>query len=399
MSSIKPPKNSIVIFGCGISGMLTAIALSRAGIKSHVVEKKSLEELTYDQDIRTTALNQFSRNFFEKIDVWARLEKYISSINEIYVCQNKSDNIFKMEGSHFPLGYMIPNIDFKNSLIEIIRNDPNIRLSCDSIYQNIQLSDYNISYDRVSGGSRFSEVADLCIAADGKFSSLRGEFFTEFVQKDYRQTAIVFNIKHELSHDAGAIEHFLPRGSFATLPLVNRFESSIVWVEETDIASFYLSRSKNFLAKQISDFTGGSLGDIEIISRIESYPLSAFCSKEYYNKRLMLVADSAHSIHPLAGQGLNMGIKDIESITSLIIKYNSLGLLGCAEMAKEYQRQRGLDNYMMFKITDSINGIFTSKISFVNEMTKVGLSIINKASFLQRLLIDYAKGKRSTLTS
>jgi 2-octaprenyl-6-methoxyphenol hydroxylase len=387
-------ENKIIIFGCGISGMLTALALAKESIESIIIDIKSDEQLEHPDDPRTTALNSSSLDFMSEIDVLSDLNCHLEAIRDIYVCQNMKDNIFHMKGNGQELGYMIENISFRKILYQQTAKNKFIKIKTQSRYQNIELEDRRVKFDLLFENKKEEISTNLCIAADGRFSEVKKLFFKNRMFKDYNQKAIVFNISHDIGHDGGAIEHFLPRGSFATLPLKGGKSSGIVWVEKTDIADFYLKQPNEVLEEQISKFIGGSLGNIKIISKPTSFPLGAFFSESYFNSRIVLVADSAHSMHPLAGQGLNMGIKDVKALSELIVKNNSLGLDYDQIMLEKYERMRKIDNIAMVRITDNINRIFTSNSKILNKITSLGLGAIDRIPILQDILVNYAKGAR-----
>ncbi|MDX1924360.1 MAG: FAD-dependent monooxygenase [Rickettsiaceae bacterium] len=386
--------SDIVILGCGISGALTALTLAQNNIRCKVIEIKSENSLLESDDPRTTALNASSKNFFEQINIWDALTPYIQEIRDIFVCQNMSDDILHLANERESLGFMIPNDIFRNILYKQVQQNPNIDIITESAYSEMIHLENKVSITITTRGKKTKIDASLCIVADGKFSNARKDIFDSRIEKNYNQKAIVFNIAHTKNHEAGAIEHFLPRGTFATLPLVGGFNSGIVWVEEESIADFYTSKDDNFLCDTISRFIGGALGEIKIISKPVSFPLNASLTKKYYNKRLVLIADSAHTIHPLAGQGLNVGIKDVESLCGLIVKHNSLGLEYDESMLEKYQSDRKSDNAKMVHITDTINRVFTTKYSIINKITQKGLSILDKSDILKKTLISYAKGNR-----
>lgn len=389
---------SIIILGCGLSGMLTSLSLAHEGIPSIILEKKTVAELENPNDPRTTSLNDSSINFMSRIMIWDSLKSFAEAIKDIYVCQNMTDNIFHIhqegEQNGKTLGLMIKNVDFRRELFELVRKNQYIKVIDSSIYDNIIPSKNHVTLDIISGTNQQTAKANIVIAADGKFSEAKKLLFKNRHEKDFKQKALVFDISHTLNHEGGAIEHFLKRGSFATLPLPGGFSSSVVWVDEKEIADFYVKQDKEFLAGQIEKFTGGSLGSINLISESSSFPLDAFFSEKYYEGMLALVADSAHCMHPLAGQGLNMGIKDVESLTNLIAKYNKLGLEYNQIMLSNYQKSRRMDNIIMVKIVETINTVFTSKSKVLNKITQTGLSLIDKTSILKNILIKYAKGAR-----
>jgi 2-octaprenyl-6-methoxyphenol hydroxylase len=387
-------KENIVIIGCGIAGMLTALGLSKYGIKSMILERKNKQALENIKDPRTTALNESTIAYLKKIDLWQNLNKYSQEIKDIFVCQNLSNDVLNLKSDDVDLGYMIENIPLRKQLFSIARKDENINILYSSEYKIKNISDEDVILKLKTPEEEFDLRAKLCLSAEGKFSDAKNDFFDEKYRRDYKQLAIVFNISHEIDHESGAIEHFLPRGTFATLPLKGGYNSSIVWVEDSEYASFLVESPVHILEEQVFKFSGGALGNVKIETKPEAFPLSAHVTQLYHKGMLALIADSAHHIHPLAGQGLNMGIRDVSCIVELIKEYNDLGLVYDLEMLEEYQRQRKFDNLNMFRITDTINSVFTSKSPLVNKVTTTGISILENIPFIKKKLISYAKGMR-----
>lgn len=394
-------ERDIIILGCGISGMLTALGLAKNNINSTIIEKKSIKDLTNPDDPRTTALNDSSKHYMEKIDIWQTLQEHCQNINDIYVCQNMNDNMFHMTSEGIELGRMIENNILRRSLFRLVKDNKHITLITDAEYKDLNLENgyvqLNVEKHSKDNNNQILSTktpykATLCIAADGKFSEARKSFFHNQFEKNYGQKALAFNIKHELNHEGGAIEHFLPRGPFATLPLKSGYESSIVWTEDDEFAAFLEKLSQERVEDQIYKLTGGALGKVKISTPIKSFPLSAHVVEKYHEKMLALIADSAHCIHPLAGQGINMGIGDVICLVDLITEHMSLGLKIDENMLVKYEQKRKRDNIIMFRVTDIINNIFTSKSKIINMLSSSGLSLLEQFPFIKNILINYAKG-------
>lgn len=386
---MKNDAPKIAILGGGISGLLTAIGLSNYGIKSTVIESKSLSQLIQSDDLRTTALTERSIGVFKEFGIWDNLRLFIEEIRQIYICQNKSMSMLELvKHKHDTLGYMISNIDLRRVVSEIASVNHNI-----NIIDSVSYTDIFSCKDRavisLSNGQEIS--CDLCIISDGKHSRARQKFFPLAISKNYKQSAIIFNIEHSYQHDGTAMEHFLSRGPFAVLPLLGK-SSSIVWTESHEIAKFLVGLSKDELKGMISQFIGGYLGDISIITDPKMYPLSAHVVSQYYRDRLVVLADSAHVVHPLAGQGLNLGIKDIQTLINLIYKNYANSLAIDDALLKTYHNSRKYDNLLMFELTDKINAIFSNDIGILNDVTTLGLAVVNRCNMLKKMIINYASG-------
>ncbi|KJV70477.1 ubiquinone biosynthesis hydroxylase, UbiH/UbiF/VisC/COQ6 family protein, partial [Orientia tsutsugamushi str. TA763] len=307
-------KEEIIILGCGFNGMITALGLASYNIKSTIIEKKNLSNTNY-LDTRTTALTQRSKSIFKNFNIWKDIEPYTSNINEVYVVDNKSTMMVHLNASKSEfdsIGYMIENSNLYVKLIELVQNNPLINVIDNTSYVSIDSHQHSTAID-INTSSKIH--CDLLIVCDGCNSIARKQYFEYFIDKEYHQSAIVFNVRHQKQHLGTAVEHFLPNGPFATLPLADQQVSSIVWVEKSNLATLYAQMDKKSLTNYVQDKFGWSLGKIEIITTPVLYSLKAKITKQYYHNNVVLVGDTAHMIHPLAGQGLNQSIKDIDSLT------------------------------------------------------------------------------------
>jgi 2-octaprenyl-6-methoxyphenol hydroxylase len=386
----------VVILGCGFSGMLTALSLAKIGVKITIIEAKSIEDENFYNDIRTTALTPASEKFLRHLDLWPQIEMNAGAILDIYVVDNKAPEMlhFSLDGlaqglqdnAHTTLGYIVKNSEFKKSLLTQVRNNNLITIIDKCGYQKIESSDEKVT---VYLSDNKPVTFDLLIICDGHNSKARNYYFTAKINKYYKQTALTFNVLHEKEHKGTAVEHFMPSGPFAILPLKNQHSSSIVWTVK-DIQSTLLQSlpDKEFEYHVQKNF-GPFLGQITLDSKIGAFPLKAYITEKYFYKRIILIADTAHIVHPLAGQGLNQGIKDIETLTELI---DNIGIN--IPMLEKYQLFREDDNLAMYLITDNLNRIFSNDSEWLRYLRRAGLKVINHFNPVKAKLIKYAAGKR-----
>ncbi|ACR47479.1 2-octaprenyl-6-methoxyphenyl hydroxylase [Rickettsia peacockii str. Rustic] len=373
--------SNTVILGCGLSGMLTALSFAQKGIKTTIFESKSVKSPEFFKDIRTTALTPHSKNFLFSIDIWEKFEKFVAEMQDIYVVDNKASEILDLRNdADAVLGYVVKNSDFKKMLLSKITNNPLITLIDNNQYQEvISHNDYSII--------KFDDnqiKCNLLIICDGANSKVRSHYFANEIEKPY-QTALTFNIKHEKPHENCAMEHFLPLGPFALLPLKDQYASSVIWSTSSDQAALIVNLPVEEVRFLTQRNAGNSLGKITIDSEISSFPLKARIANRYFHNRIVLIADTAHTVHPLAGQGLNQGIKDIE-ILSMIVSNN--GTL------QEYQKLRQEDNFIMYKLTDELNNIFANYSKNLRCLRQIGFKVINNFKSVKNLVTSYAMGKR-----
>ncbi len=380
-------QKTVKVLGLGLNGIITAISLANKKINVRIIEKFKTSSNNQLNDNRNISLTLNSRNFFEKIELWDKLKENCSEVKDIYVIDNKSPNFlhFENDKSDGVLGYMIPysilfktifDIASKNEFIEIVYSDYDVVLEKDN---------YSIILNPEEASETQSD--DIIINCEGNRSKLR-KFFQNFdFIKDYNQTALIFNIKHQSPHEGTAIEHFTPTGIFASLPLKDEHESSIVWSLKNDFCDLYSGMEKDKFTYFVRDLLGEQLGEIEIITEIQKHNIMGQITSNYYNKNIVLVGDIAHSIHPLAGQGFNQGVKDIEEISEIIKNaYNSGSRISQSDLIN-YQKRRKADNIIMFLSVDFLNKFFVNDFPLFGKLRKYGLQIFNKFDFLKSKLI------------
>ena len=238
--------------------------------------------------------------------------------------------------------------------------------------------------------------ARLLIAADGARSKLRQEAGIAAAEFAYGQTGIVATVAHELPHGGVAHEHFLPSGPFAMLPMTDyegRHRSSIVWTERRELAPSLLALPDGEFAAEIERRFGLSLGRIEVLGQRWSYPLRLIHAARYADHRLVLVGDAAHAIHPIAGQGLNLGLRDVAALAEVIADAFRLGLdIGSSVVLDDYQRWRRFDALLLIAVTDSLNRLFSNDLAPLRLARDLGLAAVDRLPPVKRLLMRHAMG-------
>lgn len=383
-------KSEIVILGCGLAGMMVALSLVGRGAGITVVENRSTGGVDFFYDPRSTALTASSREFLSRIGVWDHLAEIVSPIKDIYVADNKQEDMihFSSDSESMPqeyMGYMVLNTEFKKQLFDVVR-DADIKIIDECSYSKIRNNDSRCSVELANGQTL---NADLVIVCDGRNSIAKKHFFSDGLVKEYGQKAITFLVRHEKSHEGTAVEHFMHSGPFAILPLKDEHMSSVVWSVDEKRSDVLMKLPREEFAYLVQENFGEFLGKISIESEVAAFPLTASNARKYVNKRMLLVADAAHIVHPLAGQGLNQGIKDIEALIALITKFgiNSVSL-------GEYEKARISDNQNMLDITDTINSIFSNNSLVLGKMRNIGFKYIEKMPPFKKALVKYAMGRR-----
>ncbi|MBV8493858.1 MAG: UbiH/UbiF/VisC/COQ6 family ubiquinone biosynthesis hydroxylase [Alphaproteobacteria bacterium] len=384
----------LVIAGGGLNGMLLAVACAGAGLSTIVVDRQEPAAMLADRfDGRTSAIAYGSRLVFDGIGLWPAIESEAEPILEIRVADDDAPLFLHYDhrdlGGNAPLGYIVENRVLRHALFDRAATLPSLRLLAPRSVAEMQTSDTGATVtleDSTRLGTR------LVAAADGQNSPLRRAAGIGTVEWRYRQTGIVTTVQHERPHGGIAIEHFLPAGPFAILPMTGN-RSSIVWTEDSDLAPHLLALSDAEFATELRTRFGDFLGSINPVGPRWRYPLALMQAERYAGRRLALVGEAAHVIHPIAGQGLNIGIRDIAALAEIIIDARRLGLdIGDASFLERYERWRRSDALLLAAVTDGLNRLFSNTIMPVKLARDVGLAIVNRLPPLKRLLMQHAMG-------
>jgi 2-octaprenyl-6-methoxyphenol hydroxylase len=388
----------LVVAGAGLNGMLLAVACAGAGLSVAVVDPQDpAAMLDAGFDGRTSAIAYGSRLVLDGIGVWPDIAGEAEPIREIRVVDDGSPLFLHYDhrdladghGQAAPLGYIVENRVLRRALLHRARALPALRLM--ALRRVVSLEASETGADVVlDGGERLR--ARLVAAADGANSPLRHAAGIAAVEWRYRQTGIVTTVAHERPHGGIAVEHFLPSGPFAILPMTGN-RSSIVWTEHADLAPGLLALPDTAFAVELGARFGGFLGAIEPVGPRWSYPLGLMQAERYIARRLALVGEAAHVIHPIAGQGLNLGIRDIAALAELVVDARRLGLdIGEDPLLDRYQRIRRADAVLLAAVTDGLNRLFSNTVPPVRLARDLGLAMVNQVPPLKRLLMRHAMG-------
>ncbi|WP_341817670.1 2-octaprenyl-6-methoxyphenyl hydroxylase [Wolbachia endosymbiont (group A) of Pherbina coryleti] len=376
----------VIISGGGLLGLITAIGLSCNSVSVAVIEKNSLPRVVDDN--RAFAISQGSKKILEKLGIWQFIESEAEPILDICILDAVTVHYnHKMVGEE-PMGYVINNATIWNAINNNFLNKLNIysphsykTIACDSGYVEVILDNNQ------------ELISSLLICAEGKNSKLPELFSIPTVKFDYKQSSIVFNVKHELHHQNLAVEGFFPGGPFAILPMKGGHTSSIVWTEKSEISKMLMDLSEEEFIIELKKRFGSYLGEIKLEGERKLYPLSFVFAKKLYKGRVLLIGDAAHSIHPVAGQGLNLGIRDVESIIKHVVAAKASGIdVGSSYLLKKISRNRYFDNFTMALATDGLNRMFSNRIFCAKALRNLGLIAVENSNFLKKSFIRHAMG-------
>lgn len=383
----------VTIVGGGLVGLAQAIALAQAGIAVTVLDKDAFDVQNLPEaDGRVSALSLGSQRLLENLGVWQKMEEFAEPILDIIV-QDKNSPVHvhydHQDVGSEPMGHIAENRHTRMALQQRVQEHSNITVMAPAIWTKVE---YNSTAAEITLADGRMIKTPLVIAADGKFSKLRQQANIPVIQSDYQQTAIVATIGHEKPHQGLARENFLPEGPFAILPMQGN-RSSLVWVEPPSRAKAMLGLSKEEQEAQITQRIGDYLGKVWIEGKVFSYPLVLILAKQFYASRLALVGDAAHGMHPVAGQGVNLGYRDVAMLAEVLVEAAKNGQdLGSRVVLEQYQKLRSFDAVTMLGVTDGIVRLFSNNNVALKIARNLGLAAVQKLSPAKSFFMLHAMG-------
>jgi 2-octaprenyl-6-methoxyphenol hydroxylase len=389
-------QRSIVIGGGAFAGLALALALRQGlGPEIPIIVADPALGVRPSRDPRATAIVAACRRLFEAIGVWDQVAAESQPILDMVVTDSKLEDatrpVFLTFGGEVepgePFAHMIENRHLIDALVT--------RASADGIdlrATTVASFDSSPAGVDVSLGDGATIEASLLVAADGARSKLRERAGIATHGWDYDQSGIVVTVGHERDHGGRAEEHFLPAGPFAILPLKGP-RSSLVWTENRAEAARIVALNEDEFHTELEQRFGLHLGEIKALDKPRAFPLGYFVARSFIGERLALVGDAAHVIHPIAGQGLNMGLKDIAALAEVIVDAARLGIdLGQADVLARYQRWRRFDTMAMGLATNSLNLLFSNKSTLLRSVRDIGLGLVDRLPPLKNVFIRQAAG-------
>ena len=389
----------VLIAGGGFAGLTLAIALRQAlGPTFAVVAADPALGVSHAGDERASAIVAAARRLFETIGVWQSVADDAQPILDMVVTDSRLNDAVRPVFLTFageiepgePFAHMIENRKLVDAL-EAKAREVGVELRAAAVkdFSPPGGEEHNICA-RLSDGDEIS--TRLLVAADGARSTIRTAAAIATHGWNYGQSALVINVEHERDHEGRAEEHFLPAGPFAILPLKGR-RSSIVWTEQAREAERIVALPDDDFHAELEQRFKLHLGTVKVIGARRVHPLGFFVARAFVADRIALVGDAAHVIHPIAGQGLNMGLKDVAALAEVVVDAARLGLdPGTATVLEQYQRWRRFDTMTMGFATDGLNRLFSNRSDLLRLARDVGLGMVERLPGLKRLFIREAAG-------
>ncbi len=392
----------VCIVGAGPVGGILACRLAEAGLRVAIVDRAALPPMEHpDFDGRAYAIAAGSKRVLETAGLWDALPFPAGAIRDIRVSDGRVGRRASPLFLHFDaadvgeeaFGWMVEARSLRVALNTRLHALDGLRVFAPA-EATVERAD-DAAIVRVTNGPTLT--CRLVVAAEGRGSPLREAAGIAVTRMGYDQTGIVCAIGHDLPHNGTALEHFLPAGPFAQLPMASTEGapnvSAIVWTERTPAATRVLALDDAGFEREIARRLGNHLGAIRLLGRRWSYPLGAMHAHRYYDTRLALVGDAAHGIHPIAGQGLNLGIRDVEALAVLAIAAVERGDdPGATSLLRRYQLRRRPDNLAMLMATDGLDRLFSNDSRLLRLARDLGIAAVHRVPSLKRAFMRQAMG-------
>jgi 2-octaprenyl-6-methoxyphenol hydroxylase len=389
-------QRSIVICGGAFAGLALAVALRQGlGAEIPVIVADPALGTRPSRDPRATAIVAACRRLFETLGAWQAVSDKAQPILDMVVTDSKLEDATRPVFLTFagdvepgePFAHMVENRDLIDALVKRAEAE-NIDLRATAV------TSYDSRPDGIDVTFADGSIveASLLVAADGARSKLRERAGIATHGWDYDQSGIVVTVGHERDHGGRAEEHFLPAGPFAILPLTGK-RSSLVWTEKRTEAARITALGEDEFHGELEQRFGLHLGEIRALDKPRAFPLSYFVARSFIAERMALIGDAAHVIHPIAGQGLNLGLKDVAALAEVVVDAARLGIdLGQADVLERYQRWRRFDTMAMGLATNSLNFLFSNQSTLLRTVRDIGLGLVDRAPPLKNLFIRQAAG-------
>ncbi|MER8637316.1 ubiquinone biosynthesis hydroxylase [Mesorhizobium sp. M0207] len=396
-------KNSldVLVAGAGYVGLAAAVSLKQARPSLAVAVVDAAPARVWQKDGRASAIAAAACRMLDQLGVWNEIAPGAQAITEMIVTDSRTSDPVRPVFLTFdgevapgePFAHMVANKDLNGALR---RRAEQLGIG---IIEGVAVSAFDIN-----GAGITVHLADgatlkarLLVAADGVNSKLRDMAGIKTVKWEYGQSGIVCTVAHERPHNGRAEEHFLPAGPFATLPLkpgkdgTNR--SSIVWVERSQDAEKLVSGDTLVLEYELEQRFGLKLGEIHLADKPRAWPLGLIIARAFVAPRIALAGDAAHGIHPIAGQGLNLGFKDVAALAEVVVEADRLGQdIGALDVLERYQQWRRFDTVQMGITTDVLNRMFSNDFGPLRTLRDIGLGLVERMPRLKGFFIRQASG-------
>ncbi|MEV4610009.1 ubiquinone biosynthesis hydroxylase [Neorhizobium sp. LMR1-1-1.1] len=386
----------MMVVGAGYVGLAAAVAVKQAAPHLNIEVVEAAPAHVWEKDERASAIITAASKMLDVLGVWDDILVHSQPINRMIVTDSRTSDPVRPVFLTFdgeieegkPFAHMVPNVEMVRALrgaaerlgIAIRHGLSATAFTTTNTSTTVTLSD----------GSTIE--TKLLVACDGVRSKLRDMAGIRTVNWQYGQSGIVTTVAHERPHEGVAEEHFLPSGPFAILPLPNN-RSSLVWTERTEDADRLIASDDLIFEDELQRRFGHKLGELTVVGGRKAFPLGLTLSRAFIAPRFALAGDAAHGIHPISGQGLNLGFKDVAALAETIVEADRLGLdIGSLNVLERYQSWRRFDTFRMGVTTDVLNRLFSNDITPIRIARDFGLGLVERMPKLKDFFITQAAG-------
>jgi 2-octaprenyl-6-methoxyphenol hydroxylase len=386
---------SVVIAGGGFAG--GTLALASQNLRVALIDEASPQLAPAKRDARGLALSAATKSLLDAVGLWTTLLPNVQAIESIEITDSPLNARLRPHVLGFdtelspdtPSAYLVEAGDVLRAISDAIAAETAIDVFAPDGIDGSETDAFGVHAHLASGETLH---APLLVGADGKRSRVRERAGIKCIGWSYPQSGIVVNVTHERPHNGKAVQHFLPAGPFAILPLKGD-RSSIVWTEEKAIAKTLLEGDETTFVAALTRRFGHRLGAISLEGAPQSFPRAFQLARSFVGARLALIGDAAHVVHPLAGQGLNIGMRDVAALTETIVDALRLGLdIGNSVVLERYQRWRRFDGAFSATVMDGLNRLFSSDGDSLRAIRDLGMGIVDRSPALKRVLVRAAAG-------
>lgn len=384
----------ILVAGGGYVGLSVAVSIKKAAPHLRIMVADGAPEGAWQKDGRASAIAAAASRMLTALGLWDEMLPHAQPINKMIITDSRTSDpvrpvflTFDGEvGQGEPFAHMIPNPAMVGPLLRAAQ-ELGVELKFSTSVTNFSAGPMSVSATLSTGET---VQARLLVACDGAKSRLRDIAGIKTVHWDYGQSGIVTTVEHERPHEGVAEEHFLPAGPFAVLPLPGN-RSSLVWTERTHDADRLVAADDLVFEEELERRFGHKLGPIRAVGGRRAFPLGLTLARAFVANRVALAGDSAHGIHPISGQGLNLGFKDVAALAETVVDADRLGLdIGALNVLERYQSWRRFDTFRMGVTTDVLNRLFSNDITPIRIARDFGLGVVDRMPGLKNFFIKQA---------
>lgn len=392
----KDANYDALIVGGGLSGLSLACLLGQRGLNIACIDQA--DPAQKPKDLRTTAISFGSRKILEHAGVWDKIAQ-TCSIEDIEILDGSTSVLLEFLSSEVEnkaFGWIVDNHDLKCALMARLKELSTVTHIAPATVQEF---DVQPEYASVTLENEENLKAKLIVGADGRHSAVRKFMGVRTRQWSYDQRAVICTAQHQNPHENIAVEHFWPQGPFAILPMADdqngTHRSSVVFTEHGPEKHSLMKLSDQEFEAALAARFPARYGDIKLVGRRMAYPLGLVHAQSYIARRCVLVADAAHGIHPIAGQGLNLGFRDLGALDEILGAAHESGQdIADESLLESYQRRRRPDNMAMVAVTDGLNRLFSNNILPVRVFRRAGLRLVSRIGPAKQFFMKQAMGDR-----